>query len=263
MQKVLVALMLGLGLAAQAAEAPPKILACMRANVPQSVRVQDIELTTTDRSGSTRELKGRLYAQRESAAESADGLVRVALRIRAPSSLAGAAYLVREASKLSEQGMYVYLPAVRRVRRVSGEFADGSLMGTDFSYNDFRLLQNAFGDQRPTLEASEKIDGRDSQVMGFKPNKQMPSGYSLVRAWIDQKTCVPLKVEFYQDQTLRKRLLVPAAGLVQSGSHWYASIFQMSDLTAGSQSELKVLKIVSDEKLPKRVFDPDLFYLGG
>ena len=45
-------------------------------------------------------------------------------------------------------GMFVYLPAVKRVRRVTGTFADGALMGTNFSYFDFKQLQNTFGDAR-------------------------------------------------------------------------------------------------------------------
>ncbi len=262
MQKILVALVLSLAAVAHASDEASKILDCMRANVPVSTRVQDIELSVTDRSGGSRSLKGRLYAMREAGSPSQDGLVRAALRVDAPENLAGAAFLVREASPYLAHGMYVYLPSVRRVRRISGEFADGALLGTDFTYNDFRLIQNAFGEQQPMLEAAEKIDNRDTDVLSFKPADSLPQGYSQVRIWVDQKTCVPLKMEFYQGKTLRKQLVAPAAGLKQSGRYWYSSVLEMTDFKAGSKSQLKILNVSSDSKLPKRHFDPKSFFSG-
>ncbi len=263
MQKGLLALVLGLAAVAHAGDEPSKVLDCMRANVPLSVKVQNIELISTDRSGSERKIKGKLYVQQEASTAGSDGLVRAALRIKEPANLAGAAYLVREASKYREQGMYVYLPSVRRVKRISGEFADGSLLGSDFSYNDFQLIQNAFGERRPTLETAGKVENRDAYVLSFKPTANTPLGYSQVRAWVDQKTCVPLKLEFYQGKNLIKQLLAPVAGLKQSGTHWYSSELEMSNLKAGTKSLLKILELSSDEKLPKRIFDPALFYVGG
>ena len=47
-----------------------------------------------------------------------------------------AAYLVREASDPGkEEEMYVYLPALQKVRRITGAMKDSSLFGTDLSYS--------------------------------------------------------------------------------------------------------------------------------
>lgn len=265
MKRILLALMLGLGFTAQADDDPLKILKCMRANVPTALaaRVQDVRLTVTDRSGGTRLITGKLYGVQETSGKQPLGLVRTTLRINAPDNLKGAAFLIREARQYAEQGMYVYLPSVRRVRRISGTFADGALLGTDFTYNDFRLMQNAFGDQLPSLEATEKIEGRDSFVLSFKPGDKQPLGYSQVRAWVDQKTCVALKLEFYQGKALQKQLLAPSTGLKQTGSYWYSSLLEMTDFTVGSKSELQIIDAKSDGKLPKKIFDPAAFYKGG
>lgn len=256
-------LFLSFSATALAAGEAERVLECMRANVPVSARLQDVELTVTDRSGGSRSLKGKLYGQREAARGDKPALVRATLRIDQPINLSGAAVLVREASQIADQGVYVYLPSVRRVRRITGEFADGALLGTDFTYNDLRLMQNAFGEQRPAMEAAESIDGRATHVLRFAPKDPSQAGYSKVRVWVDKTSCVPLKAEFYQGENLRKRLTTPNSALKKSGDYWYAAEYDMDNFLAGSKSRLSIGKVSSDPKLPKRIFEPRQFHLGG
>lgn len=243
------------------ADTPQKVLDCMRANLPPSLRMQDFELTTTDQDASTHVLRGRLYGLREQDA-SADH-VRAMLYVKEPANLAGSAFLLREATGTRDQGMYVYLPSVRRVRRVTGEFADGALLGSAFNYQDFKQFQNAFDGLATTLEAAEVIEQRPVYVLSSKPLAGSPSSYSRIRSWVDQQTCVPLKVEFYQQKTLRKQLNVSVKALQQSNNFWYASEVTIRDLKEGRSSQLRVLKVESGGKLSKNYFDPQLFYLGG
>lgn len=246
---------------AHAADNVQKVLDCMRANVPLAVRAQGIELAATDRAGSTRTLQGTLYALSEQTS-SGGSLVRAMMHINAPASYAGASYLVREAENSAREGMYVYLPSVRRVRRVTGSFADGSLLGTNFSYNDLKLLANSFVGSAAKLEALGEIDQRPVYVLSFKTLAAGGSPYSSVRAWVDQKACVPLKAEFFEGDKLRKRLTAPAAALKQSGSYWYVSEVEMNDLLDGTRTVLRVGNITSTGEVPSRYFNPDLFYLG-
>lgn len=255
-----------MALASGAAAASPdatKVLECMRANVPDSLRVQDIEFATSDRNGTTSTLKGRVYAEREKVADGTRQ-VRAMLHLNAPPNLAGAAYLIREreSDKPGEarDGMYVYLPSVRRVRRVSGSIADGGLMGTSFSYADFKQLQNTFGDTRTTLEGTGEIDKRPMHVLAFRPQDPTEGGYALVRSWVDFETCVPLKAEFYEGQTLRKRMSSPIASLKPVGKYWYASVVEMHDLREDLRTSLRVLAISADKPLSGGYFDPKTFY---
>ena len=61
------ALALGAGAIAPVAaeDTAASVLACMRASVPPTLRVRDIELTTTAKDGASETLKGKLYAMRE------------------------------------------------------------------------------------------------------------------------------------------------------------------------------------------------------
>lgn len=260
MKRLTLALLLAL-CGPASADTSQKVLECMRNNLPPSLRMQDFELTTTDRNANTHVLRGKIYGLREQIADASH--VRVMLHVKAPSNLAGSAFLLREATSIGDQGMYVYLPSVRRVRRVTGEFADGALLGSAFNYQDFKQLQNAFDGLATSLEAAEVIEQRPVHVLSFTPLPGSPSAYSRIRSWVDQETCVPLKVEFYQQKTLRKQLTASVKTLKQSNNFWYASEVSIRDLKSGSDSQLRLLKVESGGKVSKNYFDPQLFYLGG
>ncbi|WP_293391811.1 hypothetical protein, partial [Nevskia sp.] len=82
--------LLAANLSAHADAATQKVLDCMRANIPLSLQIKEVELAAVDRSGAERLLKGKVYVSRDS------GLIRVLLRISKPRDLDGAAYLMRE-----------------------------------------------------------------------------------------------------------------------------------------------------------------------
>jgi hypothetical protein len=231
------------------------ILDCMRANIPPTVRIQTIEVKAWDRTGGERQLKGKLYGTRE------DERVRVMMRIEAPQDLAGAAYLVREGTKSDE--MHLYLPSVRKVRRITGASLDGQLWGTDLSYNDVKQIQNAFTGADVVREPAQlQYEGRTVNVLSFAPRKEDVSRYKAIRTLVDEKTCVALMVEFLEPSGVRKTLAVKPADLKQSGPHWYASRAEIKDLKNGTRTELTVTGVTSGDKLATRYFNPQTFYLG-
>jgi len=238
-----------------------QITDCMRAAVPQHMTVGTFILTSFDRVGGSRTLKGRLYATRENL-NVKGGLMHASLRIDAPAEFKGAAYLVQETDDYLRDGMFVYLPAVKRVRRVTGSFADASLMGTNFSYFDFKQLQHAFGDLEPTFEKTEPVNGRPAHVLRFKALPGAETRYSTVRAWVDQQACVVVRAEFNEGSKLAKELTSPAGSLQQSGGIWYVAEYEMRDPQEGTRTVLKVGKVDVTKAPSRRLFDPTAFYLG-
>jgi hypothetical protein len=253
-------LLLALG-SAHADPAAQRVLECMRENVPPTVRVQDFELQVTDPKGEVATLSGKLFAQRETAGPERN-FTHAVMRVNQPEHLKGAAYLVRQTDDYLRDGMYVYLPSVKRVRRVTGTFADGSLLGTTFSYYDFKQLANAFGDLEAKLESTSKIGDRAVKVLSFKSVPGAETMYSGARAWIDDKTCLPLKVEFLEKDKPRKRLTAEPAAMRPYGKRWYLSESQIVDLKDNSRTVLRIVNISDGKELPGRYFNPNTFYLG-
>ncbi|HVT37138.1 MAG TPA: outer membrane lipoprotein-sorting protein, partial [Nevskiaceae bacterium] len=82
------------------------------------------------------------------------------------------------------------------------------------------------------------------------------------RVWVEPKTCLPLKADFYEGGSVRKELTVPVASPKQSGSYWYLSEVQMRDLKDGSGSVLRSTSVSAPKDMPRSNFDPTSFYLG-
>lgn len=255
MRRYLSILLCGPLLAYAAEPSLDEITACMRGNIPQTVRIQQIEITSWDRGGGERRMKGKLFGTREKER------ARVMMRIEAPADLAGAAFLVRETEKSDET--FLYLPAVQKVRRIMGGQMDGQLWGTDVSYNDLKQLQNAFAGSEVALEAAPApYEGRPVHALSFTPRAEDGSRYTSVRTLVDRKTCVALKVDFVEPSGVRKVLTVAPADLKQSKDHWYAGRAEISDLKNGTRTRVVVTGVSSGDKLAGRYFSPQSFYLG-
>ncbi len=231
-----------------------EVMACMRANIPKSLQIKEVELSATDRTGGNRQLRGRLYAERE------EERLRAMIKIASPADLAGAAYLLRE--KAGGDEMYVFVPALQKVRRITGAGVDGALWGTDLSYGDLKQLNNAFAAGQSQLEGQGELNGRAVYHLSLRPDAAEGSRFSLIKIWVDQKTCIGLRADFQEGSAVRKRLEVDPASLRQSGPHWYAGEALMSDLNEGTKTRLRVLGLSSDVNLAGRLFNPSTFHIG-
>ena len=246
--------------AAQAQDPAAQVVQCMRANVPQQLSIKSLELTATDRGGGTRTLKGHMYMSRESGTDRA-GLISAALYIDLPLELKGAAYLVKETDDYLRDGMFVYLPAVKRVRRITGTFADGSLMGTNFSYFDFKQLQNAFSDLTGKYEGVVDVNGRPAHLMSYTVVAGVETHYTGGRLWVDKEACVAVKGEFYEGKKVVKTFTTPEGAVRKVDGAWYVSEVTMEEPGLGTRTTAHVGKLDTKAALPKRYFDPNLFYL--
>ncbi len=248
------ALVLCCSTAALAGPAEDKLMACMRANIPATLRIQEFQLQSVDRKGNKRLLMGKLFAKRDGE------LLRAMLKLTAPADLKDAAYLVREGEKADE--MYVFLPAFNKTRRIIGGAGDGPLFGTDLSYADIKQVQSAFTGAGVNIEAHEQLDGRSVTVMALTPTRQSGSRYTRIKAWIDDVSCVAMKVDFLEGSTTRKQLLAPASAITKAGNYWYVSDTTMTDLKLGTKTQLKITGVKSGEDVANRYFDPHNFFLG-
>lgn len=241
---------------AMADDSLESIEACMRANLPTSLQVKEFELVSTDKAGGERTLKGRLYGRLEK------GLIYATMKVDEPADLRGAAYLVRESEEPGKEEMYVYIPALQKVRRVTGGMRDSSLFGTDLSYADIKQITYAFSGNKLTLEKTEQLEKRPAWVLSMAPDPANGSRFDLVRAWIDQKSCMVLKADFLQDKVVRKRFLSSAKYLTQSGPHWYVTEASIEDVQEKTRTQLRITGLLSDKDLADRLFNPRVFHVG-
>lgn len=237
-----------------------QVMQCARDNYPSSISVRRVSFTNVGKLGETNNIRARVYGLLEKQ-PSGQSLVRGTLLVDEPANLKGSAYLIRETEDYLRDGMFIYLPAVGRVRRVSGEVGDRSLLGTEFSYFEYKQMSNAFGDLEGTLEGSETIAGRASYVMSFKPLEGVETKYDAVKAWIDKETCLVMAAEFLAEGKAIKRMTAPPSGIAKSGDHYYLQEMQMADLQQGTKTILRIDEVTLNEELSSLRFSPKTFYL--
>jgi len=102
--------------------------------------------------------------------------------------------LLTWAHRTENDDQWLYLPAIKRVKRISSTNQSGSFMGSEFSYEDISAQEV----EKFTYKylRDESLDGRDTWVIERYPvNKK--SGYSKQVVWMDKEYYGPLKIDYY------------------------------------------------------------------
>lgn len=119
------------------------------------------------------------------------------------------------AHKKDNDDQWLYLPSLKRVKRISARSKTGSFMGSEFSFEDLGGRELEKFTYRFVKE--EKLDGRDSWVVENTPTGE--SGYSKQVAWTDKEYLNATKVEFYDKKgALLKTMTL--SGYTKTGSWW-------------------------------------------
>ncbi|MEB2344307.1 MAG: outer membrane lipoprotein-sorting protein [Deltaproteobacteria bacterium] len=230
----------------EAAAGVAPIEACLRRNLPQRSSEQSVRFESKDRTGSTRTLAGTAYWKKWEG-----DLSRSLIRIDFPPDLRGSAYLLIERPETVD--VFVYLPEFQKVRRITSHALAGSLFGTDFSYEDMRRLRHLFEAAAVERQPDAEQAGRATYVVTLRPPPE--SEYGEVRAWIDQETCVPLRLElFARGGSLAKELTADPSSLTKHGEVWAAHTVVLRDLQEQTETRVELGRLEIDTNLPDKLF---------
>jgi hypothetical protein len=126
-----------------------------------------------------------------------DGLGQSVVRFRSPQDVAGTAFLMLE-KKDGGVEQYIYLPGLRRTRRIVGREREGSFMGSDFAYSDMRRI--SAGDAAHKRLKDDKIGSDPVYVLESLPKKSAKVAYSKVETWVRKSDYLPLRTRFYDSK---------------------------------------------------------------
>ncbi len=102
--------------------------------------------------------------------------------------------LLSHANILDPDDQWLYLPALKRVKRISSANKSGPFVGSEFAFEDFTLTElNKF---TYAYVGEEELDGMMMDVVERFPRYEK-SGYTKQKSWIDQTAFQARKLEFY------------------------------------------------------------------
>lgn len=114
---------------------------------------------------------------------------------------------------------WLYLPALKRVKRISSANKSGPFMGSQFSFEDLASFE--VDKYRYKYLRDERVDGRSSFVVENYPNYKY-SGYTRQVVWVDKIRYIPLKIEFYDRKNDLLKTLLFTSYKQYLGKYWRA-----------------------------------------
>ena len=136
--------------------------------------------------------------------------------------------------KTGDDDQWLYLPALKRVKRISSRNKSGSFMGSEFSYED--LGSQEVEEFVYTWLEDVAFEGRACwKLQRITISKK--SGYSKEICWFDKEYNNPLKIEYYD----RKQELLKVAifsGYKKYDRWWRASSIVMDNVQTQKKSHI-------------------------
>lgn len=205
-----------------------------------------------DRHGGTREQVARAVRKNV-----ADGR-RMAIFYEAPANIRGTSFLVfdyRDAGVADDQ--WLYLPALRKVRRVPASDRGDYFLGTDLTFDEVR------NDNRVTLTdwnfrfvGNDSIDGTSCTVIeGVAIDERIARelGYGRARWCVDITTLIARRIEYW-DRAGAPLKTVTNSHVTQIDSIWSALRVQVTNHKTGHRTDIEFRDARFDTPLHDSLF---------
>lgn len=140
---------------------------------------------------------------------------------------------------LEADDQWLYLPALKRVKRISSRNKSGPFMGSEFAYEDlssFEIEKYSYKYLR-----DETINGQECYVVEQYPVDKN-SGYSRRVVWNDKTEYRVQRIEFYDRKNSLLKTLNYSGYQQYLGKYWRADRMDVVNHQTGKSTELRWLR---------------------
>ncbi len=162
---------------------------------------RNLLMTMVDKRGKVRQRETRTYRKYY------QGEKRTIIFYKKPSNVKGTAFLTFDyADSGRDDDQWLYLPALRKVRRISASDRGDYFLGTDFTYEDIMLegkLERSDYDFAVVREERLELDNGDTYdavLMRSTPKNEAVAqelGYGRTEFWVDTSTWLIVKANYW------------------------------------------------------------------
>ena len=181
---------------------------------------------------------------------------KFAVKFSTPADIKGTAFLQVEHNE-GDDDLWIYLPALKKSRRLVASNKKDSFVGSDFSYGDVSLPKAAR--YRHTLARTERMDDVDCHVIESIPGDdtvKANSGYSKKITWVRSDNFVETKVEYYDlaGRLLKTQRVTNPQVVDAKAGRWFPLSREMTNHQTGHKTTLNVLKLETNVPTPDELF---------
>lgn len=221
-------------------------------NVPSGNTMQYIaNLTLTDKNGKIREREISYYEKKIDNGQTTKSVVV----FTTPKDVAGVSYLSFEykeiaGEKKKESDDWLYMPAMKKVRRISGSNKTDDFMGTDFTYED--IGTRSISKDTYAVKADETVNGRlcyKVECTAVDTSEKNPFRV----LYIDKENFMLQKGEYYDRQNKLQRELV-CSDIQQLDGFWTCSSMTMTNVQTNHTTLLALNNIQHNTDLKDAMF---------
>ena len=220
------------------------------------ISLSSMEMTSTlkiyDSRGNVRERQLITYAGKFG------DVAKVLVKFTAPADVKGTALLIYDYDDKADN-MWIYMPALRKVRRVVSNERGKSFMGSEFSNAD--MSKPSASDFNYVILGSEKFENNDcwKLVSTCKTKEiQAEQGFSKKISWIDKSNYLCYKIEFYDNANKLHRIELLSKYNKLNNGKYFAYLMTMENVQNKRKSEIITNSLKTDSKLSENVFSPAL-----
>jgi outer membrane lipoprotein-sorting protein len=168
-----------------------------------------------------------------------------------PRDVKGTAFLSYSHALVPDE-QWIFLPALKRVKRISSSNKSGPFMGSEFAYEDissFEIPKYSYKYLR-----DETIDGLECFVSELRPQYEH-SGYTKTHVWVDKTDYQVRKIEFYDRKDSLLKIQHFKDYKLYLGKYWRAHTQTMENQQNGKSTTLYWDNFVFDTGLTEKDFE--------
>lgn len=203
------------------------------------------KVTLKDGSGkATRELafngRSRQYA---------GNLTKSLLRFSAPADLAGVGFLQNQQAEGDDE-RFLFLPDLKKSKRIAGKLRSQAFMGTDFSYAD--LDRRDLRQSEVKALADEAVGKFDCYHLDVTP-KGSDAEYARIELWVRKDNFMPLRWHMFDAGGNHMKSLT-ALEVQRVSGKWFLTKSRMVNLKDSRTTELVLEKVSPRNDIPDEEF---------
>jgi hypothetical protein len=200
----------------------------------------DAQLILVDRKNRERVRDIRLYTLDQGDVEKSVSF------FLSPTDVAGTAYMNYDYSHEQEDDSWLYLPALKQVRRVAAGDKSSSFMGSDFTFSDINGVNIEWYDYT-LLSADETVNGAETWLVESSPKPEFAervaseTGYAKSHLWIRKDNFVQVQGKIWLNRGNRIKYF-SAQDLQEIDGIWTPMRLQMITTRHGEKEHASVFQ---------------------